>query len=292
MNVLVIYNPNSTGDSEANARAFAEELRAEQKGNLTVRIKRTTHAGHLEEIAREQARSGREIVLIASSGDGGYHELINGALSDPKSKVITGVLPSGNANDHYSSLGSDDMAARLARREFARIDTIKVTAVQDGKAWARYAHSYAGLGVSAVAAEDMTRQRPNVLTEKWLLIKSLVTFRSAKIIPENHTHMHRYSSVIFANIPVMSKTLKVAQRSQPDDGKFEINRIRLVAKPWLLIMLLRAATVGLKSSKSIESYSFKTIYPTRIQLDGEVFVLDKDSDVRVESAHQNLRCVL
>lgn len=292
MNVLIIYNPNSTGDSEANAKSFAEELRAEQKGNLTVRIKRTTHAGHLEEIAREQASSGREIVLIASSGDGGYHELINGALSDPKSKVITGVLPSGNANDHYSSLGSDDMAARLARREFAQIDTIKVTATQDGKPWSRYAHSYAGLGVSAVAAEDMTKQRPNVLTEKWLLIKSLITFRSAKIIPENHTHAHRYSSIICANIPVMSKALKVATYSRPDDGKFELNRIRLVSKPLLLLKLVRAATVGLTTSTSVSSYSFKTVRRTPIQLDGEVFTIDKNSDVRIESAHQNLRCVL
>lgn len=290
MNVLIIYNPNSTGDSEQNARTFAEELRDTHKKDLTVRLKRTTHAGHLEEIGREQARSGREIIIISSSGDGGYHELVNGVLDEPKSRVITGVLPSGNANDHSGALASGALAEAVISRKISKIDTLRITATVDGKPWVKYAHSYAGIGISAVAADDMTKHRPNVLSEKWLLVKSLASFKSTKIIVDGHTR--RYSSIVWSNIHRMSKVLTLSDKEKPTDGKFEVNAIRLRNKPFLIFQLLRAATVGMKEFSTMEQYQFTTTRATPIQCDGEVYTIDRNSTVTIESVHQNLRCVL
>lgn len=290
MNVLVYYNPNSTGDSETNAREFVDALKESNTPNLTVHLKETTHAGHLEEIGQEHAKSGREIVIISSSGDGGYHELVNGALSDPKSRVITGVLPSGNANDHHGALGSDDLVKAIKKQKFTHIDTLLITARKDNKPWVRYAHSYAGIGISAVAADDMTNMRPNALSEKWLLAKSLASFHSIKIII--HGKKRRYSSIVLSNIHRMSKVLTLSDKGKPTDGKFEVNAIRFRNKPFLIFKLLVAATVGMKNYRTTDIYEFKTTRKTAIQLDGEVSMIDAGCDVKIESVRKNLHCVL
>ena len=290
MNILIIYNPNSTGDSERNARDLAQQLRELHSAAITVRLKQTTHAGHLEEIGREQARAGRDIVIISSSGDGGYHELVNGVLSEPKSRVITGVLPSGNANDHSGALASDDLAQAIVEKAYTRIDTLRVSAVVNGKPWVRYAHSYAGIGISAVAADDMTKHRPNALSEKWLLAKSLASFHSVKIVTAGRPR--RYSSIMWSNIHRMSKVLILSDKTMPNDGLFEINAIRFRNKPFLLFHLLITATVGMKQYRTIDAYEFTTTRSTPIQLDGEVYTIDRGSRVAIEAVKQNLRCVL
>lgn len=287
MKTIILYNPNSTGPSKANALALAKQLRA---ADITVQVKETTHAGHAGELAQGYAKSKEEIALLSSSGDGGYHELINGALSVPNSKLIVGVIPSGNANDHYTALGSDDLAEAIIARRVSRIDTIKLTGTQKGRPFVKYAHSYIGIGVTAIAARRLTEERPGVMTEKWIVLHSLVSFRSVKI-KENGKN-HRYSSLIFSNIPFMSKVIKLAQQSSVTDGKFEVTPIRFRSKLRLLLYLVTAATVGLHHGISRKLYRFRTIRPLDVQIDGEVYKLDGNSVVSIEAQKQNLLCIL
>lgn len=287
MNVVIIYNPNSTGDSKSNALELARDLRAR---GVSVKTQQTTHAGHGEEIAAKLAGAEEPVILISSSGDGGYHEVINGALSSKKSALIVGVLPSGNANDHFSELGSDSLTEAIASKQFKEIDTIKVSAMVNGKPWVRYAHSYAGIGVSATAARQLTEDRPNALTEKWIVLRSLLSFRYVKLIVNNDTK--RYSSILFGNISRMSKILKLSNDSSVTDGKIEMSWIRFRSKLRLIGYLITAATIGIKKARSIKTFSFKTTSRLPIQLDGESYIIDARSDVMIEAAHKNLRCVL
>ncbi len=287
MKVVIIFNPNSTGDSEANAQYLARQLRDYK---VPVETKATKHAGHGEEIAARYAKQNKDIILISSSGDGGYHEVVNGALASPSSKLIVGVLPSGNANDHHSALGSGSLAKSIRDKKFRSIDTIKVTATIEGKAWQRYAHSYAGIGVTAVAAKRLTEERPNLFTEKWIVAHSLFSFRYVKL--REGSDNNRYSSIIFGNIDRMSKVMKLSENASVTDGKFEMSSIRFHSKLRLIFYLLTAATAGLKDSRSIKKFSSITIRELPIQLDGEVFTIDKGSKLTVESVKQNLRCVL
>jgi diacylglycerol kinase (ATP) len=287
MKVIIIYNPNSTGDSKKNALVLAKELRAL---NVEVATKQTTHAGHGEGLAAEYAKSNTPIVLISSSGDGGYHEVINGALAAGKGKLVVGVLPSGNANDHFSELGGPSLATSIKKQKFQKIDTIKVTAKVEGRPWVRYAHSYIGIGVSANAAKKLTEDRPNALTEKWIVLHALFSFRYAKLQRNGETE--RYSSIIFGNISRMSKILKLSENSSVTDGKFEMNAIRFHSKLRLIVYLLTAATTGLKRSRSLRRWIFTTTHPLPIQLDGEVYTIDARSKVSIESIEQNLICVL
>ena len=47
----------------------------------------TNHTGHATELAREAAATGSPLI-VSDSGDGGYNEVVNGAMA------------SGNANHH------------------------------------------------------------------------------------------------------------------------------------------------------------------------------------------------
>ena len=287
MKVVIIYNPNSTGDSKTNALNLADDLKEK---NILVKTIETTHAGHGEEIAAEYAKKDEDIILISSSGDGGYHELINGALSHPRKRLIVAVLPSGNANDHASALLSDSLAKSIKDLNVTAIDTIRISASVDGKPWVRYAHSYAGIGVTARAANHLTIDRPNAFSEKWIVLRALLSFRYVKI--EEGEEIHRYSSIIFGNIDRMSKVLRISNDSSVRDGKFEMTSIRFRSKLRLIAYFITAATFGLKQARSINEYIFTTFEQTPIQIDGEVFLLDADSLVEVRSIKQNLRCIL
>lgn len=287
MNVVIIYNPNSTGDGRANASELARELRRE---NINVQLRKTTHAGHATEIAEAFAGSGKEIVLISSSGDGGYHEVVNGALAHGTSKLVVGVLPSGNANDHYTTLSSGNIAKAIRGKKYRRIDTIRLTGTIKGKPWVCYAHSYVGIGVTAVAAKRLTEERPNLFSEKWIVLHSLFSFRPVKLQESGKTH--RYSSIIFSNISTMSKVMKLSQQSSVTDGKFEMTTVAFGSKVRLLAYIVTAATVGLHHSTSRKRYTCTTTRPLALQVDGELYTLDAGSKLVVESVKQNLHCVL
>ncbi len=286
--VVIIYNPNSTGDSADNAKKLARDLKS---AGMSASLRGTTHPGHGEEIAARYAKKNEPIILISSSGDGGYHEVVNGALSQEKSQLIVGVLPSGNANDHYTAIGSGSLADSIKKQEFRRIDTIKVTAKSNGKPLVRYAHSYGGIGVTAAAAHRLTIERPNIYTEKWIVLHSLFSFRSVKI--KEHGYSRHYSSLLFNNTDTMSKVIKLSDKASVIDGKFEMSRIRFRSKVRLLVYLLTAAALGLRRTESLQKYEFETTnHSLPIQLDGEVFVIDKHTKVTIESVQQNLHCVL
>lgn len=287
MKVVIIYNPKSTGAGHQNADALRDDLRSE---GLAVEVRHTTHPGHGEEIARQLASEKEEIVLISSSGDGGYHEVVNGALSVPGSRLVVGVLPSGNANDHASSLGSGELLRSIREMKVKRIDVLKIEATVDKKVWTRYAHSYASIGITVAAAHQLTKQRPNVLTEKWIVARALFSFRSIKIRVSGK--VRRYSSIVFSNIDRMSKVIKLSDSSSVSDGKFEMNAIRFGSRLRLVRYLLTAATVGLRRGTSVRRFVFYTIHPTPIQLDGEVYQLDPSSKVVVSSVPVALRCLL
>src|SRR4051812_48781666 len=103
--ISIIYNPKSTGASKANAFDLVKQLRHTPVAGL-VRVTPTFFPGHAETLAYDLARSGERPLVISSSGDGGYNEVVNGVLKAQTEGATPtcGLLPSGNANDHYHNL--------------------------------------------------------------------------------------------------------------------------------------------------------------------------------------------
>ena len=155
---IVIFNPNSTGNSESNAREFARRLE-KANTNVSVDVIATEYAGHAEKIASEHAGDAKTLI-VSSSGDGGYNEVINGVLKS-NGKCAVAVLPSGNANDHYNALASDDLVANIKRGKTREIEAIKIESRVDGKTWQRYAHSYVGFGITPKIGKELTIRKLN-----------------------------------------------------------------------------------------------------------------------------------
>lgn len=285
-NIIIIYNPNSTGDGKLNAETLKKELA--DTSDIQVTLRPTESAGHAEQIVKELPDT-EDTMVISSSGDGGYHEVVNGALlrSDSTNTVVCGLLPSGNANDHYNAVHSGDLIQRILNDDVQQIDVLKITVGN----WTRYAHSYAGIGLTPHIGEKLTEATLNPFNEIWLTIRYFLNFRPVKIRTDNGTH--RYDSLIFSNIERMSKYLTLSSNAKIDDGKFEVTGSKAGTFSKLFKHLFKASTVGLtQDATHTEHYMFTSIRPIAIQLDGEVFHFGANSEVNVSIAKKALNCII
>ena len=283
MNITVIYNPNSTGDSEHNARLVYEMLKTDNNIELLA----TESAGHAEEIASRITEKGRPAMIISSSGDGGYHEVLNGVLSSRHhAKITLGLLPSGNANDHYRSLHRGDLATRIKQKDIDQIDIIKVSTDN----FTRYAHSYVGFGVTAKIGSQLNKTKLNPVKEIWLVLRHLFDYTPVKI--EFESKIRRYDNLLFTNIGNMSKVLKINQNAEYTDGQLEVTAKRSGNALGLVSQLLKAAVVGLDQSKQLQSISFKILNTTQVQLDGEIYEIKAGQTVKVECLSKALSCII
>lgn len=282
--VTIIYNPNSTGGGKENALKLQEEL--EKRDLPTILIRETEYAGHALKIAREVAEDPGTAMVISSSGDGGYHEVINGVLSSDKPERITGVLPSGNANDHYHFVHRGDTIERILAGDEELIDLIKVTTPK----WTKYAHSYAGLGMTPQIGEALTKAKLNPIKEAWLVVRHLFRIRSVKV--SMNGRVGSYDHIVVSNIGQMSKYLTLSEQASVTDGMLEITKVRSRGIGELLRHLLHAAVIGEDDTPRAASYTMKLLRKATIQLDGEVYRLEAGDEVVIECAPRKLHCIV
>lgn len=289
--IAIIYNPNSTGGSEKLARAFAARAK-ETMPKAKIRLVATEYPKHGEEIAADLAGKGKDILLVSSSGDGGYHEVINGLMSGkkPPKHLTTAVLPAGNANDHSRTMHKTPLIDRFPNIKPTRLDLLKITVKEKGSQLVRYAHSYAGLGITPKVALELNKHRLNPLYESYLVLKTFRRFKPFKIIYRRK--VQELDSLVFTNINQMAKFLTLAAKNRPRDGRFEVVRIRHRGKLWLTYKLLVAMVSWIQPQKRAFRYVFKTVEPLHMQLDGEVIKLPKDAKVIITVAHKALRTLV
>jgi diacylglycerol kinase (ATP) len=289
--VTVIYNPNSTGSGRQLAEDFAAKFKGTSYENV-IKLTPTEHAGHAEEMARELARASARPLIISASGDGGYHEVVNGAMAARADGVhfVTGLLPAGNANDHYRSLHDQAIHEMVLKGEYHTIDLLHVRVAGSGGKWERYAHSYAGVGFTPQVGYQLNQTKLDPLREKLVTLKSLWQARPVRLVIDDREA--KYDSVITSNVAQMSKVLSLSKDATPNDGQFEVtvaphqNRWRL----WLHLM--HAATSGLSGSSRTRNFAFQTTQKASIQLDGEVRHLLAGDTVTVTLVPQTLDCVI
>jgi diacylglycerol kinase (ATP) len=265
--VVVICNPRSTGDGPGNA----EELRAQLTRRLpgtAVHLAQTTRAGHGEELAEAAVVENPATLVVAASGDGGYHEVVNGVMQARRRRPGAGacaVLASGNANDHANAVQERPLVEAIVAGVVSPMDLLEV--LVDGRE-PRYAHSYVGLGITPVVAVEFNRHELNAVKESFLAVRSVWRYR-----PLNITHEGRgieLDSLVFANIDRMAKYAVLSRRSSPTDGTYETQLIRHRNRLTLLASVLRVVR-GTHEVVSREApYTFTTATPMPVQMDGEV----------------------
>lgn len=281
--VVVIYNPKSTGGAKEDATAFCAEARA---AGLTAKAVPSQYAGHAEVLARQYAERRTPTMVISASGDGGYNEVVNGVLQSKQPHTVVGVLPSGNANDHYNFLHRGNTIRRILKEDIDAIDALKISYDHQ----VRYAHSYIGLGVTPQIGEQLTKQRPSRLTEKWIVFRGLFQVKPVKIAVNGK--VRRYDHLVFSNIGRMSKVIRITERGSVKDGKFEVVGTEAGSAWQLLGHLLHAASVGAPAERLVQRFTFTMLRTGKVQLDGEVITLKKGTTATVTCEHKLLRTIV
>lgn len=289
--IIVIYNPNSTGSSKDMAREFKENLQA-RLPRQKIELIATTHAGHAFDLAYEAAKASKNPLIISSSGDGGYNEVINGAMRAQREGhvVTTGLLPAGNANDHYHSLHDEDIIELIARNETKKIDLLKITSTSEGKPIERYAHSYIGLGVTSKIGKELNKTKLNAFNEIWLVARALFVIKPIRL--KLGRKPKRYESVIFSNVDKMSKYMTISDPSSMTDGQFEVTVFKPRNKLQLILILLKASLAGVKHNVRVKTYEFETVHKTSVQADGEIIMLDPGVKVAIGIERQVLPSII
>jgi diacylglycerol kinase (ATP) len=137
----------------------------------------------------------------------------------------------------------------------------------------RYAHSYIGLGLTPVVAVDLEKGGKGSLREMLSVVRSFAQFRPFEIQLENGSRQ-RFDSLVFANISQMAKVATLAEETgRPDDGMFEVITLRHTAKWRISANAVKASITALGKQPSVHSYSFTTLTPLPVQIDGEVMDL-------------------
>ena len=288
--VVLIFNPNSTGDAKELAEGLRENL-AKRVPTLAVDLLPTEHAGHAIELSREAAGVGAPLV-VSVSGDGGYNEVVNGVMQADNDRASAAVLAAGNANDHRRTTKERPIDEAIAEGSVSRIDLLRFTAGGAADEVVRYAHSYIGLGLTPVVAVDLEKGGKGSVREMVTVVRSFAKFRPFEIEVEDGTR-ERFDSLVFANIAQMAKVATLAEdKGKPDDGMFEVITLRHTAKWRILATAIKASTTGLGKQPSVRSYAFTTVTPLPLQIDGEVIDLPAGATVRVDIVPRALQTVL
>lgn len=288
--ICVLYNPNSTGQSEKNAKRFARRLERARCADA-VEVVATEHRGHAHELAYAFAKKHPKGLVIAASGDGGYNEVVNGVLraNEEGSQALTGLVASGNANDHYKALHKPYVVRRIKKGQARRIDALKISGSINGKPWQHYAHSYIGYGVSSEIGKALNEVELNPANEVVIFLRTLVKSKPFTIKVDGKKQ--DLNSIIISNVGKMSKVFSLSKQAKVDDGLCEIVTIE-PGMSKLVGTMVKSATIGLPHEKQTRSYTIKTVDALPVQLDGEVFTLDADSTVTVRVAPKALSCII
>lgn len=289
--ISIIFNPNSTGDGKAMAKELKADLSKRLPGH-NVKLIPTQHAGHAEELSYKLSKESLRPLIISASGDGGYHEVVNGIAqaNNEGSHAVAGLLPAGNANDHFHDVHDIDIGEAISKNKTKKIDLLELDTMVGGKGFKRYAHSYIGFGLTPKVGRELNKVELNRLNELIIAAKALLALKPVKIMVSGKRRS--YHSLVFSNVSTMSKVLTLSPTASNADGLFELTVFKRRHKVKLLLTLLRASTTGLGDAESLKKFNFRTKKQLLVQLDGEIFTIDADSSVDIKITPRGLECIV
>lgn len=265
---------------------------AESLPDVQITLLPTKRAGHAVELAYNFAREHSNPLIISASGDGGYNEIINGALKAQSegAKPICAVLPSGNANDHARTMHDKPLSELIKDNVTTELDVLQVTAREaSGKETGRYAHSYLGIGLTPTVAVELNKHTLNSLKEAWIITKTFWNLRPVTILTNDKKL--ELDSLICSTIPEMAKVLTISENARPRDGLFEVTMFKHNKKLKLVLRLIKGIFKHLGAQQRTDKFVFTALMPTPMQLDGEVMELTKNTEVTVQISDQPLRSI-
>jgi diacylglycerol kinase (ATP) len=285
--IVLIANPKSTGDGVAVANDLKAQIK-EAFPSLPIRIAPTKRPGHAKQLARAAAKQ-TGTLIVSVSGDGGYNEVVNGAVAGARQPLCV-VHGAGNANDHHEAVQRGAGLIQLLKEgKVVAMPLLEVTLPGPRGSQKRLAHSYVGFGITARVAQRLNREATSPMSEIGLVLRSLHNHRPLEA--DLGDGMRKYDVLIAFNVPRMGKYLKVA-KLKPQTNRFGLVKLRRGPWwqwPWRLVVAL---TRGVRPDVATSSQEFAFDSPTQLQLDGEVIACAKRAQVRVRVKPDAIRTIL
>jgi diacylglycerol kinase (ATP) len=229
---LVIANPHA---GRRGGDELARLLTALEPFGIVPKVEQTRAPGDATLIARAAVRAGTRF-LIAVGGDGTVHEVVNGLIDagtgehhgdDP----VLGVVSSGSGCDLVRTFGLDRtpevLARHLASPDTHRIDVGRIRSrAADGTDTVRLFLNVAEVGLGGAVAAA-ARRLPARLGPRRYTLGIVAAWGSFRRVPMQVTHDggafdDALCNVVVANGQFFGGGLKVAPRSLPDDGRFDL----------------------------------------------------------------------
>lgn len=283
--IVIIYNPNSTsGLAETRARRL--KTRLAKRGFKNAQLIATKYSGHAEALAYEIVSNEKHPLLVSVSGDGGYNELINGALraaNETGHKPVCCILAAGNANDHRRSVKKMPLNRAIAQSQPETMDLLKITITAGAQTTVRYAHSYIGFGFTSHAVAELNEARLTRLKELAIVARTFFNFQPTLItIPDGRTR--KIDSLVFTNVHRMAKVMRVGKKTELHDGRFRMVLFPHQTRLKFVFTLLKTAILGVR--KPVQARAFECSLPRTdlVHLDGEVQTIPGGAHVRIEAA--------
>jgi diacylglycerol kinase (ATP) len=230
--MLVIANPHAGNRDGSVLRRLIVAL-AEQ--GIVPDVVSTRGPGDATRIARDAVEQGRRLI-VAVGGDGTVHEVVNGIV-DPESGTVRGddpvlgVVSAGSGCDLVRTFGLDRspevLARHLASPATTRIDLgrIRLTG-PDGRPLVKVFANIAEVGFGGAVATAARRLPSRLGQRRYTLgiVAAWGRFRRVGMTVRHDGGEHRSDlcNVVVANGQFFGGGLKVAPRSLPDDGRFDV----------------------------------------------------------------------
>lgn len=229
---LVIANPHA---GRRGGDELARLLTALESHSIVPKVELTRCPGDATRIARTAVVGGGRFI-IAVGGDGTVHEVVNGLIDAETGKhlgddPVLGVVPSGSGCDLVRTFGLDRspevVARHLAGAATHRIDVGRIRLRSaDGTSTVRLFLNIAEVGFGGAVAAA-ARRLPSRLGPRRYTLGIVAAWGGFRRIPMEVSHdggvvEDALCNVVVANGQFFGGGLKVAPRSLPDDGRFDL----------------------------------------------------------------------
>lgn len=230
--VVAIVNPKA---GRGSSTVLDRLLVALRERGIVPDVRPTRGPSDASRIAQEAVEAGVRLV-VAVGGDGTVHEVVNGMMDVEAGVVrgddpVLGVVAAGSGSDLVRTFGLDrapeQLARHLASDDVTRIDLgrMQLTGI-DGAATRRVFANIAevGLGGSVATAARRMPARLGERRYKLGIVAAWGSFRRVEMTLEHDggVHRDRLCNVVVANGQFFGGGMKVAPRSLPDDGRFDL----------------------------------------------------------------------
>ena len=255
----LIFNPTAGPDEGHNAERLKQIVSSLRVHGIEARVGLKTSGKAAREMARESARSGDPLIVVAA-GDGTIGDV---AAELVGSSTALAIVPIGTMNNLARSLGVplgiDDACALIGMGTTRLIDIGRMTS--EGGSQAEYFMECAGIGLSAIAAmagQEFVKRRWYHLPGAF---RKFVEAKRGTIAVEMDGTLVEASTgiVTVSNAPLMAHNMLAAPGAKMDDGLLDV-QVYDGLSDTALVKHFMAATSG--SPDDLKTYRVRRVRMT------------------------------